>query len=99
MIATWTETLQDVVPEYRLAEAFVYARQHRSTTFQLDVSEVCAAWAQIKEAERVLRPAQKPAFAKEVCKDCNGTGTKLIRKMDFDLGREYTYGMACNHEG
>jgi len=98
MIATWTETLQDIVPEYRLAEVFVHARRNRSTTYQLDVSEICAAWKEMKEAERVLRPTEKPTYAKEVCKQCNGTGTRLFKKFDSVLGREYMYGEACDHQ-
>lgn len=99
MVETWTVTLQDVVPEYRLPEAFIYARQNRATAYQLDVSEICTAWNQIKAAEKVLRPTKTPgAFAKDVCIHCNGTGTRLFKKMDFDLGREYTYGKACTHE-
>src|SRR5689334_9829244 len=75
MIGTWTETLQDVVPEYRLAECFVYVRQHRTTTFQIQPEEICAAWEAMKQAERALRPTQAPVFAKDVCRQCNGTGT------------------------
>lgn len=98
MVESWALTLQDLVPEYRLAEVFVYARQNRATTYQLDVSEICSAWNAIKAAERVLRPAEKPsAFAKDVCIHCNGTGTKLIKRMDFELGREYVYGEPCTH--
>lgn len=97
MVATWTETLQDVVPEYRLADVFVWVRRNRSTTFQIDVSEICSAWKQMKEAERSLPPPNQSVWAKDVCKDCNGTGTKLVKRMDFQLGREYTYGEYCDH--
>jgi hypothetical protein len=77
---------------------FVHVRRNRTTNFQVDVSEICAAWRQMKEAERALRPTQKPTYATEVCKDCNGTGTKLVKRMDRELGREYVYGEACNHQ-
>src|ERR1051326_985974 len=89
MVADWTGILQEIVPEYRLAEVFANVRRNRTKTFALEPSEICAEWDRMKHAERALRPAQKPAFAKDVCKDCNGTGTKLIKKMDFELGREY----------
>lgn len=98
MISTWTETLQDAVPEYRLAECFVHVRQHRTTTFQIQPEEIVAAWNQIKQAELALRPTEKPTFAKDVCGQCNGTGTRLFKKIDRVLGREYTYGEDCNHQ-
>lgn len=98
MVATWTEALQDIVPEYRLAEVFVYVRQRRTTTFQLQPEEICTAWRAMKESEKVLRPTQAPVFAKDVCKQCNGTGTRLFKKFDKVLGREYVYGEACDHQ-
>lgn len=98
MVADWTTILQDVVPEYRLAEVFVNVRRTRTTTFSLEPSEICGAWQQMKDAEKVLRPTKVSAFAKNVCPDCNGTGTKLVKKTDFDLGREYVDGQACKHE-
>jgi hypothetical protein len=98
MVESWTLTLQDAVPEYRLPEVFVHVRRNRVNTFVLDVSEICGAWQQMKAAERALRPTQKPTYATEVCKDCNGTGTKLVKRMDRELGREYVYGEACNHQ-
>lgn len=98
MVETWTITLQDLVPEYRLAECFVYVRQHRTSTFQIQVEEICAAWESMKAAERALRPVDHPVFAKDVCKQCNGTGTKLFKAFDKQLGREYTYGAPCDHQ-
>lgn len=98
MVETWTDALQDVVPEYRLPEVFVYVRQRRATTFQLQPEEVCAAWNAMKIAERNLRPAEHPVFAKDVCRQCNGTGTRLFKAVDKQLGREYTYGEACDHQ-
>ena len=95
MVDDWTRILQDVVPEYRLAEAFVNVRRNRTTTFALEPSEIIAEWARMKQAERVLRPAQAPVFAKDVCPECNGTGTRLRKRVDVQLGREYTYGEAC----
>jgi hypothetical protein len=97
MVASWTEALQDVVPEYRLNDAFIYARQHRNSTFPMDVSEVCAAWKAIKDAERSIPPTGSYEWgrARKVCPDCNNTGTKLIVKRDEQLGRDYTYGVPC----
>lgn len=97
MVATWTEALQDVVPEYRVADAFVHARQHRNSTYLLDVSEVCAAWKVIHEAEKRMPPVGSYEWsrAREVCPDCNNTGTKLVVKRDTQLGRDYTYGTPC----
>jgi hypothetical protein len=97
MIGTWTESLQDVVPEYRLPDVFVWLRQNRTSTFQLSVEEVCQAWQKMKVAERVLKPVEKPAFATDVCRDCNGTGTKLRTRRDHDLGMDYVYGEHCYH--
>lgn len=97
MVGAWTETLQNAVPEYRLAEAFVFARQHRNSSFQLDVSEVCAAWLQIRDAEKRLPPVGSYDWdrARKVCPDCHNTGTKPIVRRDEQLGRDYTYGVPC----
>src|ERR1043165_169257 len=51
MVEAWTLTLQDAVPEHRLAEAIAHARRTRNSTFTLDVSEVCTAWQVIKASE------------------------------------------------
>lgn len=100
MVAAWTQVLQDAVPEHRLAEVFVYARQNRNSTFQMDVSEVCAAWKTIRESERYALPrvGQYDYRGTEVCPKCNGTGTFLFVKRDPVLGRDYTYGKACDHQ-
>jgi len=100
MVATWTEALQDVVPEHRVAEMFVHARRNRNSSFLMDVSEVCAAWKTIKETERHALPriGQYDYRGSSVCPKCNGTGTYLFEKRHPVLGRDYTYGAACNHE-
>lgn len=97
MVQEWTRVLQDKVPEYRLGDAFVQARQTRNSTFQLDVSEVCAAWNVIREAERYTPPVGSYEWsrAREVCADCNGTGTVLFVKRDPILMRDYTYAKYC----
>src|SRR5690242_12126543 len=59
MVESWTLTLQDLVPEHRLPEVFIHARQNHATTFVLDVSEICSAWNQMKTAERALRPMER----------------------------------------
>lgn len=99
MVATWTEALQNVVPEHRLAETFVYARQNRNSSFLMDVSEVCGAWKSVRESERyaVPRIGQYDYRGTEVCPKCNNTGTKLIVRRDPEMQRDYTYGMVCNH--
>lgn len=99
MVAAWTEALQDLVPEHRLAEAFVHARQTRNSSFLMDVSEVCGAWNSIREAERYVVPriGQYDYRGTEVCPKCNGTGTQLFVKRDPVLQRDYTYGKACEH--
>lgn len=99
MVAAWTQVLQDVVPEYRLAEAFVHARRNRNSTFAIDVSEICAAWQQIREAERNALPrlGQYDFRGTNVCPTCNGTGTKLVVKRDNTLGRDYTFATHCSH--
>lgn len=97
MVAAWTEALQHVVPEHRLAEAVVYARQTRNSSFLMDVSEVCGAWNSIREAERTALPriGQYDYRGKEVCPQCHNTGTRLVVKRDPILGRDYTYGIPC----
>jgi hypothetical protein len=97
MVATWTEALQDVVPEHRLNDAFLHARRNRSSNFLMDVSEVCGAWGAIREAEKSIPATGSYEWsrAREVCPDCNNTGTKLIVKRDPTLGRDYTYGVPC----
>jgi hypothetical protein len=100
MVATWTETLQDIVPEYRLAEAFVCARQNRNSSFLMDVSEVCAAWKLIREAQKAIPATGSYEWsrARHVCVECNNTGTKLVIKRHPQLGRDYTYGIPCRVE-
>lgn len=97
MVAEWTRILQDAVPEYRLGDAFVYARQTRNSNFQMDVSEVCAAWKLIQDAERSVPPTGSYEWsrARKVCPDCNNTGTRLVIKRDAQLGRDYTFGIPC----
>jgi hypothetical protein len=97
MVEEWTLTLQDAVPEHRLAEAITLARQSRTSNFVLDVSEVCSAWQKIKAAERNNAPrvGQYDYRGKEVCPRCNNTGTRLIVKRDPLLQRDYTYGVPC----
>src|ERR1041384_2836852 len=98
MAADWTSILQDAVPEYRLAEVFENVRRNRTTTFALEPSEIRAEWDRMKIAEKSLRPTDVPVFAKDVCKQCNGTGTRTFKKFDSVLGREYTYGEECDHK-
>jgi len=100
MVATWTEALQDAVPEHRFVEMFIHARRNRNSSFLMDVSEVCATWKSIKETERHALPriGQYDYRGTQVCPTCNGTGTKLFLKRDPVLGRDYTYGAYCNHE-
>ena len=97
MVEAWTLTLQDLVPEHRLAECIASARRERTSTFTLDVSEVCASWLRIKTAEREAMPrvGQYDYRGKEVCPKCNNTGTRLIVKRDPVLQRDYTYGVPC----
>jgi hypothetical protein len=98
MVETWTLTLQDVVPEHRLAECVTSARRERNSNFTLDVSEVCHAWQRIKAAERAVPPVGTYDWkSKEVCPKCNNTGTQLFVKRDPILGRDYTYGEKCEH--
>lgn len=99
MVATWTEAVQDVVPEARFAEVFVHARRNRNSNFQMDVSEVCAAWKQLRETERQALPriGQYDYRGSTVCPKCSGTGTELFIKRHTILGRDYTYGKACAH--
>jgi hypothetical protein len=97
MVEAWTLTLQDLVPEHRLAECIASARRERTSTFTLDVSEVCVAWQRIKVAERESMPriGRYDFRGKEVCPHCNNTGTRLIVKRDPFLQRDYTYGVPC----
>lgn len=96
MVDAWTLTLQDTVPEHRLAEAIANARQSRNSNFVLDVSEVCSAWQRIKAAERAVPSIGTYDWrARDVCPHCNNTGTRLIVKRDPVLGRDYTNGVPC----
>jgi len=97
MVAEWTRVLQDAIPEYRLGDAFVHARQNRNSNFQMDVSEVCAAWNVIRDAERSMPACGSYEWsrARQVCHDCNNTGTKLIVKRDAQLGRDYVHSVPC----
>jgi hypothetical protein len=97
MVGAWTETLQDVVPEYRLADAFVYARQTRNSSFVMDASEVCNSWKLIKEAEKSIPATGSYEWsrAREVCPDCNNTGYRQTIRRDPILGRDYIYSIPC----
>lgn len=96
MVEAWTLTLQDAVPEHRLAEAIAEARRTRNSNFTLDVSEVCTAWQRLKAAERAVPPVGTFDWrARDVCPSCHNTGTKLIIKRDPMLGRDYTYVVPC----
>lgn len=97
MVGAWTETLQDVVPEYRLGDAFVHARQNRNSSFVMDVSEVCNAWKVIKEAEKSIPATGSYEWsrAREVCPDCNNTGYRQTIRRDPVLGRDYVYSVPC----
>jgi hypothetical protein len=97
MVGAWTETLQDAVPEYRLGDAFVHARQNRNSNFILDVSEVCAAWKVIKEAEKSIPATGSYEWsrAREVCPKCFNTGYRQTIRRDPVLGRDYVYSVPC----
>lgn len=98
MVDAWTETLQDTVPEHRLAESIAEARRTRNSNFTLDVSEVCAAWQRLKAAERSTPPIGTFDWrATNVCPKCKNTGTRVFVKRDPILGRDYEYGEACSH--
>src|SRR5688572_16805108 len=76
MIATWTEALQPFVPEHRFVEIFVTTRQNRNSNFLMDVSEVCATWNRVREAERFALPrvGQYDYRGTSVCPSCKNTG-------------------------
>lgn len=98
MVADWTNILQHYVPEYRLPEVFANVRRNRTTTYALEPSEIKAEWDRMKQAERALRPSESPVYSKDVCKQCNGTDTRVFKRFDKVLGREYEYGEACDHQ-
>ena len=99
-LAAWVEVLFGHVPEARLNDVYIHASRNRNSTFPLTQFELCEAWNLIREAERHAMPrvGQYDYRGTEVCPKCNGTGTKLIVKRDPLLGRDYTYGMFCNHQ-
>lgn len=100
MVATWTEALQGQIPEYRFVEIFIETRRNRNSNFLMDVSEVCATWNRIREAERFALPrvGQYDFRGTNICPTCKNTGTRLFEKRDNVLGRDYTYGAPCHHE-
>lgn len=96
-VDSWVEVLYGHVPEARLNDAYVHASRTRSSTFPLTQYELCDAWNQIRTAERNAPPIGTYDYrGREVCPDCNDTGTKLIVKRDLVLGRDYTYGVPCD---
>ncbi len=95
MIASWTETLQDVVPEYRLNDAFLHARRNRNSNFVMDVSEVCNAWNLIKQAEKSAIGRYELSSAREVCPFCNNTGYRVAVRRDPVLGLDYACSIPC----
>lgn len=100
MVATWTEAVQGKIPEHRFVEMFIHARRNRNSNFPMDVSEVCAAWDKTRESERYSTPriGQYDYRGTNICPSCHSTGTRLFEKRDPVLGRDYTYGKACQHE-
>lgn len=99
MVHAWALTLQNSVPEHRLSESIAEARRTRSSNFTLEPAEVWAAWERIKASERAVPPLGTYDWrARDVCSQCNGTGTRRFTKRDPILGRDCVYGEACYHD-
>lgn len=101
VVGTWVETLAGVVPESRLNDCYLHAARNRDNSFPMSATDMCNAWKQIKEAERSM-PATGTyewSRAREVCHDCNSTGTILFVKRHAVLGRDYTFGKPCYCQG
>jgi hypothetical protein len=98
LVGQWTETLLGFVPEYRLNDCYLHAARTRDTSFPMTATDMCNAWRQIQEAERSTPSVGTYDWsrAREVCSECNGTGTVLFVKRREDLGRDYTYARYCN---
>lgn len=96
-LAAWVEVLYGHVPEAKLNDAYIHASRTRNSTFPLTQFELCEAWNQIKAAERSIPPVGSYEWsrAREVCPDCNNTGTRLVVKRHPVLGRDYSYAIPC----
>ena len=76
VVEAWCEVLDGKIPENRLNDCYLYAMQHKETTFPLGAPELITAWGAIREVG-VPRTASSLVRG-DVCSRCNGTGTELI---------------------
>jgi len=78
----WCEVLNDVIPIERLNECYLYAMQHRSSTFPLGACELLEAWRGLA--------AELAARRKPVCALCGGAGFALVYdpKTDREFEKE-----------
>lgn len=101
LVGTWVETVGGVVPEHRLNDTYLHAMRTKDSGFLLTATDMCMAWKQVQEAERAMPTTGSYEWsrARAVCPHCNGTETLLTVRRDSTLGRDYTYGKKCYHEG
>lgn len=76
MVEAWSEVLAPVVPSERLNDCYLYAMQHRDSTFPLAATEVLTAWRIINAEESHQRLKNKP------CDLCDGSGYRMVRDPD-----------------
>lgn len=97
LVGQWVETLGGFVPEARLNDCYLHAARNRNSNFPMTATDICGAWKQIREAERLMPPigSYEWSRAREVCGACNNTGTILVVKRHSVLGRDYTYAQIC----
>lgn len=95
MVEAWSEVLIGVVPEARLETCYLWAMQHRDSTFALGAPEIVRAWLVVAEAERYRPVAAKMTqmLQGEVCSRCNGTGVEVIRNEKTKM----TSSRPCSH--
>lgn len=88
-VEAWSEILFEVVPGDRLNDCYLYAMQHRDSTFALAATEVLAAWRFINSEEAHQRAKSKP------CALCFGRGFGYVYdpKTDTEIVKE------CPHCG
>jgi len=90
-VGVFYEVLYGAVPEQRLNDCYLFVKRNRATTFALQPEELCAAWNEIKAAERYKNTSTKQ-LTHGFCEKCNNTGTEVIRQPG------YTNARPCNHQ-
>ena len=82
----WVEVLSYAVPLAEVQACYLHAMAHRTGSFPLAASELCAAWTELKETRQARLAPPK-------CGICHGTGfgVRYDKATDSDLRESCPY--------